>query len=81
MMGPRTGRRRFLGTATAAATVSLFPGSPVLAARPARTMQTYTYKKVGKLAIKLDLYRSSEEGRLPLAVWIHGGALINGHRE
>jgi len=44
-------------------------------------MQTYTYKKVGKLAIKLDLYRSSEEGRLPLAVWIHGGALINGHRE
>ncbi|MBC8354637.1 MAG: alpha/beta hydrolase [Planctomycetes bacterium] len=43
-------------------------------------MKTYTYKKVGELEIKLDVYRASDETIRPLVVWIHGGALINGHR-
>ncbi|MFP6766540.1 MAG: alpha/beta hydrolase [Planctomycetaceae bacterium] len=73
------GRRRFLGTAAAAAVSAV--GYGTLAARPGQTMKTHTYKTVGKLAIKLDLYRPDKSGRLPLAVWIHGGALINGHRE
>lgn len=44
-------------------------------------MQTHIYKTVDLLSIELDLYRPDLSGRLPLAVWIHGGALINGHRE
>src|SRR5688572_31391295 len=42
---------------------------------------THTYKKVGDLEIKADVYRPEGEGRRPVVVWIHGGALINGHRE
>lgn len=43
-------------------------------------METFTYKKASKLEIKLDLHRMAGKEVLPLAVWIHGGALINGHR-
>ncbi len=78
-MNLRVGRRRFLGTAAAAAVSAV--GSGALAARSGQTMKTHTYKTAGKLAIKLDVYRPDKSGRLPLAVWIHGGALINGHRE
>ena len=42
---------------------------------------TYIYKRVGSLEIKADVYRSSQDTRRPVVVWIHGGALINGHRE
>src|SRR5687767_5697574 len=48
----------------------------------AQTMRmTYTFKKVGDLEIKADVYQPAAEGPRPVAVWIHGGALINGHRE
>ncbi len=43
--------------------------------------QTYTYKKVGPLEIKADVYRPDVEGPRPVLVWVHGGALINGNRE
>lgn len=44
-------------------------------------MTTHTYKQVGDLKIKADVYRN-ENGRVqPVVVWIHGGALIMGHRE
>src|SRR4051812_15746701 len=43
---------------------------------------TYTYKKVGDLEIKLDVYRDeSVDQPQPVLVWIHGGALIVGNRE
>ena len=42
---------------------------------------TYTYKQVGELPIKADVYRGEGAGKRPVVVWIHGGALINGHRE
>jgi acetyl esterase/lipase len=45
---------------------------------------THTFKKVGELQIKADVYqpeRAKEDGKTPVVVWIHGGALINGHRE
>ena len=42
---------------------------------------THTYKRVGKLEIKADVYRSTDDIGRPVVVWIHGGALINGHRE
>ena len=42
---------------------------------------TYTYKKVGDLEIKADVHRADGDDLRPVVVWIHGGALINGHRE
>jgi acetyl esterase/lipase len=45
---------------------------------------THTFKKVGELEIKADVYQPEQakgDGRRPVVVWIHGGALINGHRE
>jgi acetyl esterase/lipase len=42
---------------------------------------TYTYKKVGELEIKADVYRPEGRANQPVVVWIHGGALITGHRE
>src|SRR5687767_9057030 len=43
--------------------------------------RTHTYKKVKKLEIKADVYRQEDERKRPVVVWIHGGALIMGHRE
>lgn len=42
---------------------------------------THTYKKAGDLEIKADVYAYGDEESRPVVVWIHGGALINGHRE
>lgn len=39
-----------------------------------------TYKTVGELAIKADVYRPQDEVSRPAVVWIHGGALIGGHK-
>lgn len=41
---------------------------------------THTYKTIGDLTIKADVYRPRGEVVLPVVVWIHGGALIMGHR-
>jgi acetyl esterase/lipase len=41
---------------------------------------TYTYKTVGELAIKADVYGRDANGPRPVVVWIHGGALIMGSR-
>lgn len=43
--------------------------------------QTYTYKQVEGLEIKLDVHRENDEQVRPVVVWIHGGALIMGGRE
>lgn len=43
--------------------------------------QTYTYKKVGNLDIIADVFFPDDTRIKPVVVWIHGGALINGHRE
>src|SRR5580765_3753607 len=42
--------------------------------------ETYTYKTVGDLSIKADVYRHRQKADRPVVVWIHGGALIGGHR-
>lgn len=42
---------------------------------------TAVYKQVGELKILADVYRPETEEVLPVVVWIHGGALIMGHRE
>ncbi len=47
----------------------------------AAAKQTYTYKQVGTLEIKADVYRPDADGPRPVVVWFHGGALINGNRD
>jgi acetyl esterase/lipase len=42
--------------------------------------KTYTYKTVGDLPIKADVYRLPGDEVRPVVVWIHGGALIVGTR-
>ena len=44
-------------------------------------MQTYTYRQVQGLKIKLDVHREDDDKVRPVVVWIHGGALINGGRQ
>jgi acetyl esterase/lipase len=39
-----------------------------------------TYKTVGDLAIQADVFGVTEEAGRPAILWIHGGALIFGHR-
>jgi len=41
---------------------------------------TYVYKRAGSLEIKADVHRADDSVKRPVAVWIHGGALIMGHR-
>src|SRR5437764_432438 len=43
--------------------------------------ETVVYKTAESHPIKLDVYRPAGEGRVPVVVWIHGGALIMGSRE
>lgn len=42
--------------------------------------RTFTYKRVGDLKIRADVHRANDSKLRPVVVWIHGGALINGHR-
>jgi len=42
---------------------------------------TVAYRTVGGLKILADVYRPDDERVRPVVVWIHGGALIQGHRE
>ena len=43
--------------------------------------ETHTYKTVDSLAIQADVFRHDDAITRPVVVWLHGGALINGHRE
>jgi acetyl esterase/lipase len=43
-------------------------------------LKTFVYKEVGDLEIKADVYEPPDAAG-PVVVWIHGGALIVGHRE
>lgn len=56
-------------------------GSAVGADAPQLAKTTHTYKQVGKLPIKADVYRVSDDRVRPVVVWIHGGALISGNRD
>jgi acetyl esterase/lipase len=49
-------------------------------AQPEVSKKTYAYKTVGQCEIKADVYRASGDCLQPVAIWIHGGALIMGHR-
>ncbi|MDA2937159.1 alpha/beta hydrolase fold domain-containing protein [Acidobacteria bacterium AH-259-A15] len=75
----RLSRRKFwrdlaVGVASVAMCVPAFGQDETI-----RT-QTYTYKTVSDLEIKLDVHRLDDDVVRPVVLWIHGGALINGHR-
>lgn len=90
------GRRDFLTSLAAGAFAGSAVGGADLFAKdtqekrsgvvePLSRRDTYTYKTVGNLEIKADVYRPrgghAEHNRLrPVLFWIHGGALIIGDR-
>jgi acetyl esterase/lipase len=43
-------------------------------------MKIYVYKQVDEIQIKADVCNAPAGGRRPTVIWIHGGALIMGHR-
>jgi acetyl esterase/lipase len=79
-MAPFLNRRELLPLlAAGAASLTLSPF-----ARPDDvkvSKQTHTYKVAGDCAIKADVYRAQDEAVRPVVIWVHGGALIMGHRE
>lgn len=74
----RINRRSMLWLSTGAAACGI--ESRLFAAELKVKTKTFTYKKVGGLEIKADVHRFDDDARRPVLVWIHGGALINGHR-
>ena len=48
---------------------------------PEPKLATYIYKQVGDLKIRADVHTRGDRRARPVLVWIHGGALIMGHRE
>jgi len=78
-MARHWGRRTFLGTTIGGLlSTATNLGPPALGAEISR--QTVTYKTVGGCAVKADVYNGSPATKRPVAVWIHGGALIMGDR-
>lgn len=54
----------------------------VLAAHAAEPLkETVTYRNADGCAIKADVFYDGTKKARPAVVWIHGGGLINGHRE
>ncbi|HEV3261188.1 MAG TPA: alpha/beta hydrolase [Gemmataceae bacterium] len=47
---------------------------------PAFVKKTYTYKTVGEVKVRADVYRADDTRVRPVVVWLHGGALIVGSR-
>lgn len=61
---------------------TLLGGSVAALSRAAEPpASSYVYKSAGTHQIKADVYRPADQLVRPVLVWIHGGALINGHRE
>jgi acetyl esterase/lipase len=78
-------RRDFLWAIALGAwrTVGLaMPGSEKLqSSSPPVSKQTFTFKQAQGCDIQADVYRPPVEGVTPVLIWIHGGALIMGHRQ
>jgi acetyl esterase/lipase len=72
-------RRGWLAS-VASGTIALSLHRRACAADEPAEKQTFTYKTVGTCEIKADVYGSGRDTGGPVVVWIHGGALIMGHR-
>ena len=73
-------RSHLLRTGIALALCILLIGSFLGHSAEAQILQDLEYARVGETLLKLDLYiPPHDEGeRLPLVVWVHGGAWISG---
>ena len=78
-MVPFLERRTFLGGAVAG-WLAMSGATERTASGAEIRRETFTYKTVGGCAIKADVIRPATREVLPVAVWIHGGALIMGDR-
>ena len=72
-------RREWLGCSAAVA-MEVLVASRCHAQPVEARLETHTYKTIDSLQIKADVYRYPDERIRPVVVWIHGGALIGGHR-
>ena len=87
---PHFGRRQFLASLSAAVAGLTVAPTRLLASdkgekrssdeRTSPRVETFTYKTVGNLEIKADVYRTDDNRPRPVLLWIHGGALIMGDR-
>src|SRR5437016_12787362 len=73
------GKRTHLAFVASVATVCL-EAWPALA-QPSVSKHTYTYKTVGGLELRADVYHPAGDQVTPAIVWIHGGALVTGRRD
>jgi acetyl esterase/lipase len=69
--------RQFLAVAM---TIGFIAACDARASDQCTERTTYTYKTVGNLPIKADVYRQPGGDVRPVIVWIHGGGLITGGR-
>ncbi len=60
--------------------ISSIPSALAQKAGSKAVKTTFTYKTVGDLKIQLDVHRADDDQIRPVAVSIHGGALMNGGR-
>src|SRR5439155_22731694 len=72
-------RRTFLRLLAAGATAAALPRSS-FAREERASKKTFTYKTVDHCEIKADVYGAPGDAARPGIIWIHGGALIMGHR-
>lgn len=72
--------RERMGGAIFVLAVTLPMVTSLSAAEPEVVVKTFVYKTVGDLEIKADVHRADDDLKRRVVVWIHGGALINGHR-
>ena len=85
MSGPARDRRRFLSW-LAMGSGSFLINRRTGLAHPSAQRQgtrktTFTFKRIKGLDIKADVLRPDDDVSRPVCVWIHGGALMKGHRE
>ena len=78
-MPPPTTRRNRSRVLVLAVALLLVPMG-ARAEEPAFHKKTYTYKTVGEVPIRADVYRADDSRVIPAVIWLHGGALIVGSR-
>jgi acetyl esterase/lipase len=76
---PDPTRRAFLQL-TASVPASFVIGAGTRAEDQPPRVMTFTYKTIGDCPIQADVHGAQPGARRPVLVWIHGGALIMGHR-
>ncbi len=78
LLRPPQVRTLLLTLAAIAALIS--PGKTVAAGHEHFIKQTFVYKTVNGCGLRADFYRPPGHAVRPLIFWIHGGALMMGHR-